>query len=112
MAEYQREKDKIIFKEGYSEKREKNVRFLNSVVYSYDNSPTKVRIEVSNRNSNPNAPDNKKWILILQERIQQRVATDVPAENTTDCKISNWPHSYRSDNPLYLYKINANSRRN
>ena len=59
---YDREKDKQLFKEYINVKKEKGERFLNVIAYSYDGGEPKVRIQVANKNTNPDAPDDKKWI--------------------------------------------------
>ncbi len=59
---YDREKDKQLFKEGINVNKEKGERFLNVIAYSYDGGEPKVRIQVANKNTNPNATDDKKWI--------------------------------------------------
>lgn len=62
MAEYDRNKDKVLFKEGINVNKPKGERYINVVAYSYDNGTPKIRIQIANKNTNPNAPDNKKWI--------------------------------------------------
>ena len=59
---YSREKDKQLFKEGINVGKEKGNRYLNVIAYSYDGGTPKVRIEVSSKNTNPNADEKKKWI--------------------------------------------------
>jgi len=62
MSEYDRNKDVQLFKEGINVGKSKGERYLNIVAYSYDGGTPKIRIQVSNKNTNPDAPDNKKWI--------------------------------------------------
>ena len=62
MGEYKRELDKQLFKEGVNVNKEKGERYINVVAYSYDNGTPKIRIQISNKNTNPDALDNKKWI--------------------------------------------------
>lgn len=64
MGEYKRELDKQLFKEGVNVGKEKGNRYLNVVAYSYDGGTPKIRIEVSNKNTNPNADEKKKWIRV------------------------------------------------
>ncbi len=59
---YDRDKDKQLFKESINVNKEKGNRFLNVIAYSYDGGETRVRIQVASKNTNPDAPDNKKWI--------------------------------------------------
>ncbi len=59
---YDRDKDKQLFKESINVNKEKGNRFLNVIAYSYDGGEPKVRIQVANKNTNPNADDDKKWI--------------------------------------------------
>lgn len=59
---YDPEKDKILYKEGINIKKEKNERYINVKAYQYDGGEKKIRLEVKNRNTNPDAPDEKKWI--------------------------------------------------
>ncbi len=72
---YDRDKDKELFKEGINVKKEKGERFLNVIAYSYDGGDPKVRIQVANRNTNPNADDDKKWIN--QKGISQLTKPEV-----------------------------------
>lgn len=62
MAEYDRNKDKELFKDGFNVNKERGERWINVIAYSYDEGEKKVRIQVSNKNSNANADSNKKWI--------------------------------------------------
>lgn len=62
MGEYKRELDKQLFKEGVNVNKTRGERYINVVAYSYDNGTPKIRIQISNKNTNPDAPDNKKWI--------------------------------------------------
>jgi hypothetical protein len=62
MGEYNRDLDKILFKEGVNAGKAKGERYLNVVAYSYDGGEKKVRIQVSNKNTNPNADPKKQWI--------------------------------------------------
>lgn len=55
---YDRSKDKILFKEAIQNEK----RFLNIEIYSYDGGEPKIRIKPVNRNSNPNAKENQKWV--------------------------------------------------
>ncbi len=59
---YDRDKDKQLFKESINVNKEKGNRFLNVIAYSYEGGEARVRIQVANKNTNPDAPDNKKWI--------------------------------------------------
>ena len=62
MAEYEKSKDVQLFKEGVNVGKIKNERYINIVVASYDGGEKKIRIQVVNKNSNPDCDDNKKWI--------------------------------------------------
>ena len=62
MGEYDRNKDKQLFKEGINVNKERGERYINVVAYSYDNGTPKIRLQVSNKNTNPNADSNKQWI--------------------------------------------------
>ena len=63
MAEgYDRNKDKELFKEGINVGKTKGERFLNVVAYSYDGGTPKIRIQVTNKNTDPNADAKKKWV--------------------------------------------------
>jgi len=62
MAGYDRDKDKVLFKEAINVKKEKGERFLNVEVYSYDGGQSKVRIKPVAKNTNPNADSNKQWL--------------------------------------------------
>ncbi len=62
MAEYDRNKDVELFKEGINVDKERGERFINVVAYQYDGGEKKVRLQVANKNSNPNAEANKQWI--------------------------------------------------
>lgn len=59
---YDRNKDEELFKEGINVKKEKGERFLNVIAYRYNKGDPKVRIQVANKNTKPDAPDDKKWI--------------------------------------------------
>lgn len=64
MAEsgYDRSKDKVLFKEGINVRKTKGERYLNVVAYSYDGGEPKIRIQVSNKNTNPNASEKQQWV--------------------------------------------------
>lgn len=62
MAEYEKSKDEILFKEGVNVGKEKGNRWINVVVASYDGGEKKIRLQVSNKNSNPNCDTKKQWI--------------------------------------------------
>jgi len=63
MAEgYDRNKDKELFKEGINVGKTKGERFLNVVAYSYDGGTPKIRIQVTNKNTDPKADAKKKWV--------------------------------------------------
>ena len=62
MSEYDRNKDVELFKEGINVGKERGERFINVKAYQYDGGEKKVRLEVRNKNTNPDAPDDKKWI--------------------------------------------------
>lgn len=64
MAEYNRDLDKQLFKKGANVGKQRGERYLNVVAYSYDGGEKKIRIEVRNKNTNPNCDDNKKWINV------------------------------------------------
>ena len=59
---YDRNKDKELFKEGITVGKAKGERFLNVVAYSYDGGTAKIRIQVTNKNTDPNADAKKKWV--------------------------------------------------
>jgi len=61
---YDRSKDKQLFKEGINVGKERGNRYLNIVAYQYDGGEPKIRIEVSNKNTNPNADAKKQWIRV------------------------------------------------
>jgi len=62
MSEYNRDLDEQLFKEGVNVGKSKGERYINVVAYQYDGGEKKIRLQVSNKNTNPDAPDNKKWI--------------------------------------------------
>ena len=62
MSEYDRNKDVQLFKEGINVNKPRGERYINVVAYQYDGGEKKIRIQISNKNTNENAPDNKKWI--------------------------------------------------
>lgn len=72
---YDQSKDKKLFKESINVHKEKGERFLNVIAYSYDGGDPKVRIQVANRNTNLDAPDDKKWIN--QKGISQLTKEEV-----------------------------------
>ena len=55
---YDKSKDKILGK-AYS-KTEK--RYINTIAYSYDGGPKRMRICPASKNTNPNADKDKQWI--------------------------------------------------
>lgn len=59
---YDRSKDKELFKEGINVNKEKGERYINVIAYSYDGGEPKIRLQVANKNTNPNADNDKKWI--------------------------------------------------
>jgi len=59
---YDRDKDKELYKKGINVNKEKGERYINVIAYSYDGGVPKVRIQVANKNTNPDAPADKKWI--------------------------------------------------
>ena len=59
---YDRNKDKELFKEGINVGKEKGERFINVIAYSYDGGEKKIRLQVANKNTNPNADSDKQWI--------------------------------------------------
>ena len=59
---YDKSKDVQLFKDSINVHKAKGERFLNVVVYSYDGGVPKIRIGVANKNTDPNAPTNKKWV--------------------------------------------------
>lgn len=59
---YDRDKDKELFKEGVNVNKEKGNRWITVKAYQYDGGEKKIRLEVRNKNTNPNASDDKKWI--------------------------------------------------
>jgi len=61
---YDRKLDKQIFKESLNFHKTRGERFINVVVYSYNGGEAKVRLEVANKNTNPNADEKKKWIRV------------------------------------------------
>jgi len=61
---YDRKKDVQLFKEGINVGKERGNRYLNVVAYQYDGGEKKIRIEVSNKNTNPNADPKKQWIRV------------------------------------------------
>lgn len=62
MSEYNRNLDKELFKEGINVNKERGERFINVVAYQYDGGEKKIRFQVANKNTNPNADSDKKWI--------------------------------------------------
>lgn len=62
MSDYDRTKDVELFKEGINVNKEKGERFINVIAYQYDGGEKKVRLQVANKNTNPNADSNKQWI--------------------------------------------------
>ena len=62
MSEYNQNLDVELFKEGINVGKEKGERWITVKAYQYDGGEKKVRLEVRNKNTNPDAPDNKKWI--------------------------------------------------
>jgi len=72
---YDRNKDVQLFKEGINVNKEKGARFLNVIAYQYDGGEPKVRIQVANKNTNPNAPTEKQWIN--QKGISQLTKPEV-----------------------------------
>lgn len=62
MGEYNRNLDVELFKEGINVGKVKGERFINVVAYQYDGGEKKVRLQVTNKNTNPNAEANKQWI--------------------------------------------------
>ena len=72
---YDRNKDVQLFKEGINVNKQKGERFLNVIAYQYDGGEPKVRIQVANKNTNPNATDDKKWIN--QKGISQLTKDEV-----------------------------------
>ena len=62
MSEYDRNKDVELFKEGINVNKERGERFINVIAYQYDGGEKKVRLQVANKNTNPNADSNKQWI--------------------------------------------------
>ena len=61
-SEYDRTKDKELFKEGINVNKEKGERFINVIAYCYDGGEPRVRLQVANKNTNPNADPDKQWI--------------------------------------------------
>ena len=59
---YDKSKDVELFKEGINVNKEKGERYINIKAYQYDGGEKKIRIEVRNKNTNPNADEDKKWI--------------------------------------------------
>jgi predicted NAD/FAD-dependent oxidoreductase len=55
---YDRNLDKVLGK--YFSKTDK--RYINVVAYRYNDGPPRIRIQPSNKNTNPNADANKQWI--------------------------------------------------
>ena len=70
---YDRSKDKELFKESFNVGKEKGERYLNVTVNSYDGGEAKIRISPVNKNTDPNADTNKKW-------IQQKAITSITKE--------------------------------
>ncbi len=62
MAEYDKSKDKELFKEGINVGKEKGERYINVVVAQYDGGEKKVRLLVANKNTNPNCDPKKQWV--------------------------------------------------
>lgn len=58
---YDKSKDVVLFKEGFNHTTK---RWLNVEAYQYNNGTPKIRVRVSNLNSNPNCEPNKKWINV------------------------------------------------
>ncbi len=64
MSEYDRDKDKELFREGVNTHKERGERYLNVRAGQYDGGEKKIRIEVSNKNTNPDCDPKKKWIHV------------------------------------------------
>lgn len=62
MGEYDRNKDKELFKEGINVGKEKGERYINVVAYQYDGGEKKIRLQVANKNTNPDAPSDRQWV--------------------------------------------------
>ena len=62
MSEYNRDLDVELFKKAINVGKEKGERFINVKAYQYNDGEKKVRLEVRNKNTNPDAPADKKWI--------------------------------------------------
>jgi hypothetical protein len=62
MGDYKRSLDKELFKEGINVGKERGERFINVIAYQYDGGEPKIRLQVANKNTNPNADSDKKWI--------------------------------------------------
>lgn len=62
MAEYNRDLDKELYKEGINVNKQKGERYLNVVAYQYDGGEPKIRIQVSNKNTNPDCDPKKVWV--------------------------------------------------
>lgn len=63
-SKYDKSKDKVIFEEGVKDNDRKQQRWLNTQLYSYDGGELKIRIGVRNKNTNRDAPSNKKWVSV------------------------------------------------
>ena len=64
MSEYDPSKDKKLFKEGINVNKARGERYLNVVAAQYDGGEKKIRIQVSNKNTNPDCDPKKKWINV------------------------------------------------
>lgn len=62
MSEYDRNKDKELFKEGINTHKERGERWINVVAYSYDSGEPKIRIQISNKNTREDCDPKKQWI--------------------------------------------------
>lgn len=62
MGEYNRNLDVELFKEGINVGKSKGERYINVIAYSYDSGEPKIRLQVANKNTNPNADSDKQWI--------------------------------------------------
>ena len=64
MSEYDPNKNVQLFKKGINVGKAKGERYLNVIAYQYDGGEKKIRIQPANKNTNPNADQNKQWINV------------------------------------------------
>lgn len=64
MSEYDRNKDKQLFKEPINVGKSRGERYINVIAYQYDSGEKKIRLEVANKNTREDCDPKKKWIRV------------------------------------------------